>query len=125
MSHTKPIDRGQHTDLESLPVTGDNSAAIGGQAQGELNRILDVKVKLRVELGRRRLSIADVLAMGPGSVVEFCKSAEEPLDIFVNDQLIARGEAVVIGERYGIRITEVISPSERLRQNGIAEVASP
>jgi flagellar motor switch protein FliN/FliY len=78
-----------------------------------------------VELGRRHLSIADVLQLSPGSTVEFSKSADEPLDIRVNGQLVARGEAVVIGDRYGVRVTEVLSPSERLRNSGVSrEMAS-
>ncbi len=85
----------------------------------DLDRVLDVRIELAVELGRRRVRIAEVLDLGPGSVVEFPKSADEPLDVLVNDQLVARGEAVVIGERYGIRITEVVSPHQRLRNSGV------
>ena len=86
----------------------------------DLDRMLDVKIQLTVELGRRRVKVAEVINMGPGSVVEF-PSADEPLDIRVNDQLVARGEAVVIGERYGIRVTEVISPNERLKSSGLVK----
>lgn len=85
----------------------------------ELDRVMDVRVELTVELGKRRVRIAEVIDFGPGSVIEFPKSADEPLDILVNDQLVARGEAVVIGERYGIRITEVVSPNQRLRTSGV------
>jgi flagellar motor switch protein FliN/FliY len=87
----------------------------------DLDRVLDVRIELAVELGRRRVRISEVLAMGPGSVIEFPKSADEPLDIMVNDQLVARGEAVVIGERYGVRITEVVSPNERLKSSGVVK----
>jgi len=87
----------------------------------DLDRMLDVKIQLTVELGRRRVKVAEVINMGPGSVVEFPKSADEPLDIRVNDQLVARCEAVVIGERYGIRVTEVISPNERLKSSGLVK----
>ncbi len=87
----------------------------------DLERVLDVRIQLAVELGRRRVRISEVLALGPGSVIEFPKSADEPLDVLVNDQLVARGEAVVIGERYGIRITEVVSPNERLRSSGVVK----
>ena len=87
----------------------------------DLDRMLDVKIQLTVELGRRRVKVAEVINMGPGSVVEFPKSADEPLDIRVNDQLVARGEAVVIGERYGIRVAEVISPNERLKSSGLVK----
>ena len=87
----------------------------------DLDRVLDVRIELAVELGRRRVRISEVLAMGPGSVIEFPKSADEPLDIMVNDQLVARGEAVVIGERYGVRITEVVSPNERPKSSGVVK----
>lgn len=81
----------------------------GGQLpQSELARLMDVKVLVTVELGRRRLSIADVLNLQPHSVLEFFKNADEPLDIRVNGRLVARGEAVVMGERYGVRVTEVL-----------------
>lgn len=88
-------------------------------APDQLERVLEVEVELAVELGRRRLKIADILSLGPGAVIEFQKSSDEPLDILVNDQLVARGEAVVIGERYGVRVLEVVSPNERLRTSGV------
>lgn len=72
-----------------------------------LSFVMDVPVELTVELGRKRVRINDVLRLGPGSVLELSKASGEPLDILVNDRLVARGEAVVIGERYGVRITEV------------------
>jgi flagellar motor switch protein FliN/FliY len=73
-----------------------------------LGFVMDVPVAVTVELGRRTVKIAEVLRLGPGSVLELEKANGEPLDLYVNDRLIARGEAVVIGERYGIRLTEVV-----------------
>jgi flagellar motor switch protein FliN len=70
--------------------------------------VLDVPVEVTIELGRRNMRIADVLRLGPGSTLELDKVSGDPLDIYVNNQLIARGEAVVIGERYGVRLTEVL-----------------
>lgn len=70
--------------------------------------VLDVPVELTIELGRKNMKIAEVLRLGPGSVLELDKVSGEPLDIYVNNRLIARGEAVVIGERYGVRLTEVL-----------------
>jgi flagellar motor switch protein FliN/FliY len=70
--------------------------------------VMDVPVELTIELGRRKMRIADVLRLGPGSILELDKVSGEPLDIYVNNRLIARGEAVVIGERYGVRLTEVL-----------------
>lgn len=79
-----------------------------------LDVLLDVPLDVTVELGRSRMSIQELLALSPGSVVELDKIAGEPLDIVVNDRLIARGEAVVINDKFGIRITDIISKSERI-----------
>jgi len=73
-----------------------------------LGFVMDVPVELTVEIGRKNLKIADVLRLGPGSVVELAKDNGEPLDVYVNNRLVARGEAVVVGERYGVRLTEVL-----------------
>lgn len=76
---------------------------------GDMSLVLDVPVEVSVQLGTRTIPVADVLNLGPGSVVELGKAAGESLDILVNGKLVARGEAVVVGEKYGVRITEVIS----------------
>jgi flagellar motor switch protein FliN len=76
--------------------------------EANLKRVLEVKVEVGVELGRRKLSISDVLNLAPNSVLEFFKKADEPIDIRINGRLVARGEAVVMGERYGVRVTEVL-----------------
>ena len=89
---------------------GDKRATTVNQA--DLARIMDVKVEVTVELGRRRLSIADVLQLAPNSVLEFFKRSDEPLDIRVGGRLVARGEAVVMADRYGVRVTEVVGPLE-------------
>jgi len=73
-----------------------------------MNFVMDVPVELTVELGRRHVRIGEVLRLGPGSVLELTKANGDPLDIYVNNRLIARGEAVVVGERYGVRLTEVL-----------------
>ena len=75
----------------------------------DLGLLLDVPVKVSVELGRRSLPIGDVVQLGPGAVIELGKAAGESLDVLVNGKLVARGEAVVVGEKYGIRITEVMT----------------
>jgi flagellar motor switch protein FliN/FliY len=79
-----------------------------------LDLLLDVPLELSVELGRTRMSIQELLSLGPGSVVELDKVAGEPLDILVNDRLVARGEAVVVNDKFGIRITDIVSPTERI-----------
>jgi flagellar motor switch protein FliN/FliY len=78
----------------------------------DLSLVLDVPVQVTVELGRRTLPIGDLLHLGPGAVIELGKAAGESLDVLVNGKLVARGEAVVVGEKYGIRITEVVSSQE-------------
>ena len=84
---------------------------VGQLPPADLARVLDVKVEVTVELGRRRMSIADVLGLAPNAVLEFFKKSDDPLDIRVNGRLVARGEAVVMGDRYGVRISEVIHPN--------------
>jgi flagellar motor switch protein FliN/FliY len=86
----------------------DAGAGSGPRAIDSLGFVMDVPVELTVELGRKKTRIGDVLRLGPGSVIELNKGNGEPLDIYVNDRLVARAEAVVVGERYGVRITEVL-----------------
>ena len=81
-----------------------------------LDMILDVPVTLAMEVGRTRISIRNLLQLNQGSVVELDRAAGEPLDVFVNGTLVAHGEVVVINEKFGIRLTDVISPSERVRK---------
>jgi flagellar motor switch protein FliN/FliY len=71
----------------------------------------DVEVEITLEIGRRRMRIADVLKLGTGQTLELSKAAGEPLDIFINGQLLGHGEAVVVGDRYGVRITEITAPN--------------
>ncbi len=84
----------------------------------ELDFILDIPLDVSVELGRTRLLINELLQLGQGSVVELNKLAGEPLEVFVNGKLVARGEAVVINEKFGVRLTDIISPMERVKQLG-------
>lgn len=81
-----------------------------------ISRVLDIPVTVSVELGRTRMVINDLLQLGHGSVVELEKIAGEPMDIFVNDRLVARGEVVVINEKFGVRLTDIVSPMERIKQ---------
>jgi len=82
----------------------------------DLDFILDIPLEVTVELGRTTMLINDLLQLGQGSVIELDKLAGEPLEILVNHRLIARGEAVVINEKFGVRITDIISPTERVKQ---------
>jgi len=92
----------------------ENSPSAAENQSRRLELLLDVPLDLSVELGRTRMSIQDLLNLSPGSVVELDKIAGEPLDILVNDRLIARGEAVVVNDKFGVRITDIVSPSERI-----------
>ena len=80
-----------------------------------LDVILDVSVTLSMELGRARVPIRNLLQLNQGSVVELERAAGEPLDVYVNGTLIAHGEVVVVNERFGVRLTDVVSPAERIR----------
>lgn len=79
---------------------------------GAFHMLRDVEVEITVEIGRRRMRIAEVLKLAAGQTLELSKSAGEPLDIYVNGKLLGHGEAVVLGDRYGIRITEIHAPTE-------------
>jgi flagellar motor switch protein FliN/FliY len=81
-----------------------------------LDMILDVNVNLSMEVGRTRISIRNLMQLNQGSVVELDRKAGEPLDVFVNGTLVAHGEVVVVNEKFGIRLTDVISPAERIRK---------
>jgi flagellar motor switch protein FliN/FliY len=88
----------------------------GAAPAGGLDMILDIPVQLTVELGRTRLAIRSLLQLAQGSVVELDRLAGEPLDVLVNGTLIAQGEVVVVNDKFGIRLTDVIGPDERLRR---------
>lgn len=83
-----------------------------------LDFILDIPLEVSVELGRAKMLIGDLLQLGQGSVIELNKLAGEPLEVSVNQKLIAQGEVVVVNEKFGIRLTDIISPVERVKQLG-------
>ena len=93
--------------------TTDTSAADGSV---NMEFVLDIPLEVTVELGRTKMLINDLLKLGQGSVIELTKLAGESLDILANQKAIARGEVVVVNEKYGIRLTEVISPMERIER---------
>ena len=82
----------------------------------DIEFLLDIPVDITVELGMKKMLIKDLLQLGHGSVVELNKLAGEPMDIYANNRLIARGEAVVVNEKFAVRLTDVISPTDRLSQ---------
>jgi len=85
-------------------------------AENDLNMILDIPVQLTVELGRTKIPIKHILQLAQGSVVELDALAGEPMDVLVNGFLIAQGEVVVVNDKFGIRLTDIVTPSERMRR---------
>lgn len=85
-----------------------------GRSALDLDFILDIPLTITAELGRSRMLIGELLQLGQGSVVELTKDAGEPVDVYVNQRLIARGEVVVVNEKFGIRLTDIVSPAERI-----------
>lgn len=81
-----------------------------------LEFILDIPLQVTVELGRTKMLVKDVLSLNQGAVIELSKLAGEPLDIFVNSKLVARGEAVVVNEKFGVRLVDIVSPNERVEK---------
>ena len=94
------------------PVVSETNAS----GNPNLDRILDIPLLLSAQLGSTRMLIKDLLQLGPGSIVELDKLAGEPLEILVNERLVARGEVVMVNEKFGIRLTDVISPMERVNK---------
>ena len=88
------------------------------QEMGNIGLIMDVFMEMTVELGRTRKLIKEILGMGEGTIIELDKLAGEPVDILVNHKLIAKGEVVVIDENFGVRVTEIVSPMERINDMG-------
>ncbi len=99
------------------PVSFASLSGGGAPAAGnDINMILDIPVQLTVELGRTRIPIKHILQLAQGSVVELETLAGEPMDVLVNGYLIAQGEVVVVNDKFGIRLTDIVTPSERMRR---------
>ena len=93
-------------------------AGLSPEAAKNLELVMDIPIQLTVELGRTKLTIKNLLQLAHGSVVELDAMAGEPLDVLVNGTLIAQGEVVVVNEKFGIRLTDIITPAERMRKLG-------
>ncbi|OGS81086.1 MAG: flagellar motor switch protein FliN [Gallionellales bacterium GWA2_59_43] len=113
----------EQTAVDSKPVEPakphvfEKFGAVGSSAgHNDLDMILDIPVQLTVELGRTKMPIKNLLQLAQGSVVELAGMAGEPLDVLINGFLIAQGEVVVVNDKLGIRLTDIITPSERLRR---------
>jgi flagellar motor switch protein FliN/FliY len=97
-------------------VEGQPGGHEGAAPINDIQRVLDIPVQLSVELGRKKVPIKHVLQLGQGSIVELDTLAGEPMDVLVNGYLVAQGEVVVVNNKFGIRLTDVVTPSERLRR---------
>jgi flagellar motor switch protein FliN/FliY len=102
--------------LGASPAQFGNLSPDGSGGELNLDVLLDVPVTLQLEVGRARVPIRNLLQLNPGSVIELERGAAEPLDVYVNGTLIAHGEVVVVNDRFGVRLTDVVSPAERLRR---------
>ena len=105
----------QKTDLIPEVDVPKSPATELTMGRNNIDLLLDVPLEVSVELGRTRMTIKDMLQLGPGSVIELDKLIGEPVDLLVNDNLIARGEVVVFEENFGIRVTDIITPEDRVR----------
>lgn len=102
-----------HRPEDSL---GTSQSALPPDSELDLRRILDIPLVVSVELGRSKMQIQDLLKLAQGSVVELEKLAGEPLDVLIGGRLIARGEAVVVNDRFGVRLTDIVSPKQRIER---------
>jgi len=126
LAESQPVPAAGHVAREVAPAAesvapaaftnfGGASAAPAG-AVNDINMILDIPVQLTVELGRTKIPIKHILQLAQGSVVELEALAGEPMDVLVNGYLIAQGEVVVVNDKFGIRLTDIVTPSERMRR---------
>ncbi len=108
---------GHRNQAESAPLQElTEEPKEGRRSDIQLDAILDVPVTLAMEIGRTRINIRNLLQLNQGSVVELDRLAGEPMDVLVNGTLIAQGEVVVVNERFGIRLTDIVSPTDRVKQ---------
>mgnify|MGYP003393674783 CR=1 FL=1 len=111
--------QGKAAPLPFVSAPGSDKKAAPGASGVELPNlqfILDIPLQVTVELGRKRLLVHDLLQLSQGSVIELSKQIGEPFEVLINQKLIARGEIVVINDKFGVRITDIISPMERVQQ---------
>jgi flagellar motor switch protein FliN/FliY len=99
-----------------VPTSAGTADELDPTKDRNLKMILDIPLRVTVELGRTKMVVNELLNLGQGSVIELAKLAGEPMEVFVNDKLIARGEAVVVNEKFGVRLTDIISTKERVEQ---------
>jgi flagellar motor switch protein FliN/FliY len=117
LAETKPETASEVQTDQVSPASFQNFTPTNASTAGnDINMILDIPVQLTVELGRTRIPIKHILQLAQGSVVELEAMAGEPMDVLVNGYLIAQGEVVVVNDKFGIRLTDIVTPSERMRR---------
>ena len=109
---------GPKTEISNVHFEELQRAKPEGKTNFNLDFIMDIPLTLTAELGRSKMLISELLQLGQGSVLELSKLAGEPMDIYVNQRLIARGEVVVVNEKFGVRLTDIVSPAERVNKLG-------
>ncbi len=110
-AETTTADQAGFEELE-----GGREASRTDGATRDIDFLLDIPLQVSVQLGRARMIIQDLLQLSQGSVIELDKLAGEPMEVFVNDKLVAKGEVVVVNEKFGVRLTDILSPAERIKQ---------
>jgi flagellar motor switch protein FliN len=116
--NTRPAPEEIKELLENYP-SGDSKGKLSDPKDGRgIDFLYDIPLQISVEVGRSKILLRDLLKMSEGYVIELDKLAGEPLDLYVNSRLIARGEAVMVGEKFGIRLTDVVSTSDRIEKLG-------
>ena len=115
-TNTEDLPAGMEAPATSPDLSAGSNQAVESTDLQNIDIVLDIPVTLSMELGRTRISIRELLKLKSGSVVELQKMADEPMDVLVNGTLVARGEAVVVEEKFGIRLTDVVSPMERVKK---------
>lgn len=118
LERQKQLSQAQRSRARTSQKAAEQSPAQDGRSvpPPNLQFILDIPLQITVELGRKRLLVHDLLQLSQGSVIELSKQIGEPFEVLVNQKLIARGEVVVINDKFGVRITDIISPMERVQQ---------
>lgn len=116
MDPAKKMDPTESVDKEA--ATAAKSEAPQKLNETDLEVLLDIPLKVNVELGRTKILVNDLIKLHKGSVIELSKLAGEPLDLLVNDKVVAKGEVIVVNEKFGIRLSEIVSHTERIRQLG-------
>ncbi len=105
----------RQVESETLRVQAAPQRNFSAEAPRDIDFLLDVPLQVSVEVGRTHMTIGDLLTLGPGSLVELDKLAGEPLEVYINRKLVARGEAVIVNEKFGVRLTDVVSRVERIQ----------